>query len=64
MMVFPMAVWKRAVPWWSLPLNWFVGMSSQAAIVNAILTFLFVLLVTFGNLVGSLFFASVIVQRE
>jgi hypothetical protein len=64
MMVFPMAVWKRAVPWWSLPLNWLVGMSGQAAIVNVTLTFLVVLIVTFGNLVGSLFFASVIVQRK
>jgi len=42
MMVFPMAVYKRAIPWWSLPLNWLV--------------------VTFGNLVGSLFFAAVIVK--
>jgi hypothetical protein len=25
--VFPMAVLKRAVPWWSLPLNWLVGKS-------------------------------------
>ncbi|KZV96292.1 putative formate/nitrite transporter [Exidia glandulosa HHB12029] len=24
MMVFPMGVWKRAVPWWSLPYNWFI----------------------------------------
>ena len=23
--VFPMGVLKRAVPWWSLPLNWLVG---------------------------------------
>ena len=23
--VFPMAVLKRAVPWWALPLNWLVG---------------------------------------
>jgi len=42
MMVFPMAVLKRAVPWWSLPLNWLV--------------------VTFGNLTGSLFFAAVLVK--
>ncbi|KIP06437.1 hypothetical protein PHLGIDRAFT_461043 [Phlebiopsis gigantea 11061_1 CR5-6] len=42
MMVFPMAVIKRAVPWWSLPLNW--------------------ILVTFGNLVGSLFFAAIITK--
>ncbi|KIM75093.1 hypothetical protein PILCRDRAFT_827666 [Piloderma croceum F 1598] len=42
MMVFPMAVWKRAIPWWSLPLNWLV--------------------VTFGNLVGSLFFAAILVK--
>jgi formate/nitrite transporter len=42
MMVFPMGVLKRAVPWWSLPLNW--------------------LIVTFGNLTGSLFFAAILVK--
>jgi formate/nitrite transporter len=42
MMVFPMGVLKRAVPYWSLPLNWLV--------------------VTFGNLAGSLFFAAVLVK--
>ncbi|KAF7315584.1 Formate/nitrite transporter [Mycena indigotica] len=42
MMVFPMALIKRAVPWWSLPLNWII--------------------VTFGNLVGSLFFAAILVK--
>jgi len=42
LMVFPMALVKRALPWWSLPLNW--------------------LLVTFGNLTGSLFFAGILVK--
>ncbi|THH21326.1 hypothetical protein EW146_g214 [Bondarzewia mesenterica] len=42
MMIFPMALMKRAIPWWSLPLNWLV--------------------VTFGNLVGSLFFAAILVK--
>jgi len=42
MMVFPMAVMKGVVPWWSLPLNF--------------------LIVTFGNLVGSLFFGAVLVH--
>ena len=28
MLVFPMAVWKRAVPWWGLPYNWLVGKSN------------------------------------
>jgi len=42
MMIFPMAVIKGAIPWWSLPLNFII--------------------VTFGNLVGSLFFASVLVH--
>ncbi|KAJ7703103.1 putative formate/nitrite transporter [Mycena rosella] len=42
MMVFPMAVLKGAIPWWSLPLNW--------------------LIVFFGNLTGSLFFAAVLVH--
>ncbi|KAF7376228.1 hypothetical protein MSAN_00037900 [Mycena sanguinolenta] len=42
MMVFPMAVAKRVIPWWSLPLNF--------------------LIVTFGNLVGSLFFGAILVK--
>jgi len=42
MLVFPMAVAKRAVPWWSLPLNWVI--------------------VFFGNLAGSLFFAAILVH--
>ncbi|KAF7361814.1 Formate/nitrite transporter [Mycena venus] len=41
-LVFPMAVMKRVVPWWSLPLNF--------------------LIVTFGNLVGSLFFGAILVK--
>ncbi|KAF8234086.1 hypothetical protein L208DRAFT_1263665 [Tricholoma matsutake] len=24
MLIFPMAVWKRVVPWWGLPYNWLV----------------------------------------
>ncbi|KAJ7119001.1 putative formate/nitrite transporter [Mycena epipterygia] len=42
MMVFPMAVIKRAIPWWSLPVNWII--------------------VTFGNLAGSLFSAALLVR--
>ncbi|KAJ7063702.1 Formate/nitrite transporter [Mycena amicta] len=42
MMVFPMAVVKRAIPPWSLAVNW--------------------LIVTFGNLVGSLFSAAILVH--
>jgi len=42
MMVIPMAVAKKAIPWWSLPLNWTI--------------------VFFGNLVGSLFFAAILVK--
>ncbi|KAL1679383.1 Formate/nitrite transporter [Schizophyllum commune] len=42
MMVYPMAILKRAVPWWGLPLNWII--------------------VFFGNLVGSLFFAAILVK--
>ncbi|KAL0575405.1 hypothetical protein V5O48_006576 [Marasmius crinis-equi] len=42
MMVFPIAVAKRAVPWWSLLVNWII--------------------VTFGNLVGSLFSAAILVR--
>jgi len=40
MMIFPMAVATRSIPWWSLPLNW--------------------LIVFFGNLAGSLFFAAIL----
>ncbi|VDC06345.1 unnamed protein product [Peniophora sp. CBMAI 1063] len=42
MMTFPMALLTRAIPWWSLPLNWLV--------------------VTFGNLTGSLFFGAILVK--
>jgi len=42
MMVFPMALAKRAIPWWSLPVNWII--------------------VFFGNLAGSLFFAAILVH--
>jgi len=40
MMIFPMAVATRSIPFWSLPLNW--------------------LIVFFGNLAGSLFFAAIL----
>ncbi|TFK72396.1 putative formate/nitrite transporter [Pluteus cervinus] len=42
MMIFPMALVKRVIPWWSLPLNW--------------------LIVFWGNLAGSLFFAGILVK--
>ncbi|KAJ7765754.1 Formate/nitrite transporter [Mycena metata] len=42
MCVFPMAVVKKAIPWWSLPVNWII--------------------VTFGNLCGSLFVAAILVH--
>ncbi|KAF8637966.1 hypothetical protein AX16_010599 [Volvariella volvacea WC 439] len=42
MMTFPMACLKRALPWWSLPVNWII--------------------VFFGNLTGSLFFAAILVR--
>ncbi|KAI5116674.1 hypothetical protein M0805_003315 [Coniferiporia weirii] len=42
MMVMPMAFFKGAVPWWSIPVNWII--------------------VLFGNLCGSLFFAAVLVK--
>ncbi|TFK44787.1 Formate/nitrite transporter [Crucibulum laeve] len=42
MMIFPMAIAKRAIPWWSLPVNWII--------------------VLFGNLTGSLFFAAILVH--
>jgi len=42
MMVFPMAIMKGVVPWWSLPVNWII--------------------VTFGNLVGSIAFGALLVK--
>ncbi|KAF8161173.1 Formate/nitrite transporter [Crassisporium funariophilum] len=42
MMIFPMAIAKGAIPWWSLPVNWII--------------------VFFGNLAGSLFFAAILVH--
>jgi len=42
MMIFPMGIMKRAVPWWSLPYNWII--------------------VFFGNLAGSLFFAGLLAK--
>ncbi|KAK7005595.1 Formate/nitrite transporter [Favolaschia claudopus] len=42
LIIFPMAVLKRVIPWWSLPINFII--------------------VTFGNLVGSLFFGAILVK--
>ncbi|KAG1716399.1 hypothetical protein ID866_751 [Astraeus odoratus] len=44
LMIFPMAVLRGALPWWSIPVNWII--------------------VTFGNLVGSLFFAIVLAKDD
>ncbi|KAG6329187.1 hypothetical protein ID866_9902 [Astraeus odoratus] len=44
LMIFPMAVLKGMLPWWSIPVNWVI--------------------VTFGNLVGSLFFAGVLAKAD
>ena len=38
--VFPMAVWTKAVPWWSLPLNWIVGESKYSVLQAVLLTVL------------------------
>lgn len=27
--VFPMAVLNRALPWWSIPVNWIIGLSDS-----------------------------------
>ncbi|KAG1775359.1 putative formate/nitrite transporter [Suillus placidus] len=43
-LIFPMAVLKGAIPWWSIPVNWIV--------------------VFFGNLVGSLFFAAILSKYD
>ncbi|EJD35633.1 Formate/nitrite transporter [Auricularia subglabra TFB-10046 SS5] len=42
MMIFPMGIMKRVIPWWSLPYNWII--------------------VFFGNLAGSLFFAALLTK--
>lgn len=44
LMIFPMAVLKGSLPWWSIPVNWTI--------------------VTFGNLVGSLFFAAILAKYD
>ncbi|KAL4077797.1 putative formate/nitrite transporter [Scleroderma citrinum] len=44
LMIFPMAVLKGALPWWSVPVNWII--------------------VTFGNLAGSLFFAALLAKDD
>ncbi|KAJ7584703.1 putative formate/nitrite transporter [Mycena floridula] len=54
MMVFPMAVMKGVVPWWSLAVNWIIGMSSFHSHDTAS--------ITFGNLAGSLFSAAILVR--
>jgi hypothetical protein len=38
--VFTIAVWKKAVPWWSLPLNWIVGESKYSVLQAVLLTVL------------------------
>ncbi|KAJ3724597.1 Formate/nitrite transporter [Lentinula raphanica] len=60
MMYFPMAVIKKAVPWWSLPVNWLIGTKSSDVQIPSSLSDNIV--VTFGNLVGSLFFGAILVK--
>ncbi|CAK5281735.1 unnamed protein product, partial [Mycena citricolor] len=55
-----MAVMKRAVPWWSLLLNFLLG----ACVSTLPVGLLTVVTVTFGNLVGSLFTAAILVHCE
>jgi formate/nitrite transporter FocA (FNT family) len=52
-----MAVMKRAIPWWSIPVNWTVGKYRRnLSFVYSV----YLLAVFFGNLVGSLFFAAIL----
>jgi hypothetical protein len=60
MMVMPIAAWKRAIPWWSVPANLLIGMRAAPRRPRPRLTRA---AVTFGNLCGSLFFASVLANR-
>ena len=48
------------VPWWSLPLNWLIGMFFIGNIFPS--GKLTRSAVTFGNLAGSLFFAAILVK--
>ena len=57
-----MAVLKGAVPWWGLGLNWLVGEWGLRTIDKVRFSPLAVFSVTFGNLVGSLFFAAIITK--
>ena len=58
-----MAVLKGAIPWWSLPLNWVIG-APWYLIESSSWNWLLILVttVTFGNLVGSIFFAAILVK--
>ncbi len=60
--IFPMAIIKRAIPWWSLPINFLLGKFSELSSPWGSLPHDDVPAVTFGNLVGSLFFAAVLVK--
>ena len=61
-----MALIKGAVPVWGLPLNWVIGEYILAEIYIAAKRaeheYEFLSTVTFGNLVGSLFFAAIITK--
>ena len=58
--VMPMAAWKGAIPWWSIPTNWIVGTDIKYFGMN--INSHWIPTVTFGNLVGSLFFAAILVK--
>jgi hypothetical protein len=56
-----MAVCARAVPWWSLCLNWLIGPQVSQNFLETWPADIHVL-VFFGNLVGSLFFGAILVR--
>ena len=56
-----MAVAKRAIPWWGLPVNWIIG-KNRRSIDHYQTTKVNPIQVLFGNLTGSLFFAAILVH--
>jgi hypothetical protein len=57
---FSMAVYMRAVPFWGLCVNWLIGLRMRLS--SLLEHWLRGILVFFGNLVGSLFSAAILVR--
>ena len=57
--IFPMAWIKRRIPWWATPYNWVIGEQAPIRLNSSNSE---ILVVLFGNLVGSLFFDAILVK--